>query len=430
MKAFNTQNQAAPKIVGGDKAHATFSASGAERWLKCAGSITLSEQAPPQKDNIYSLEGTDAHECLETILKNPARRLAIEKELRLKFPDDMVTHAARAADEILGRADEMGGELFCEQKVDSSHFTRPGEFGTLDAAIVTLFGTLEVIDFKYGFKVVEPENNAQLIYYALALAYKYDYQFTEIRLTVIQPRAEHEDGFTRTAAMSIDDLLTWVPRFKKGVKAALGPNPSLVSGPHCKYCNAVTICKEFSERAFQEAKIDFSPVLDTLEVPEARGLDNDTIASILKHADAIEHWLSEVRALAFTKLTHGEDIRGFKLVEKRASRKWANIEKVEREAEKVFGEIAFSRSLLSPAQLEKVTRDAKPWVAKRCVAISSGTTIAPDSDKRPAYSLASDFEAIEDKSVIDISELKKEKGGAHGNKEKSGKKENRKKEIQ
>jgi hypothetical protein len=32
--------------------------------------------------------------------------------------------------------------------------------------------------------------------------------------------------------------------------------------------------------------------------------------------------------------------------------------------------------------LEELAADAKPWVAKRCAAVSSGFTLAPEDDKR------------------------------------------------
>jgi hypothetical protein len=364
------------------KAHATFSASGAHRWLACPGSIALSEKAPPSRDSVYSIEGTDCHTCLEEILKNPSRRLVTESRLLKKYPKEMVEDAAKVADIILKRQELSGGELICEQKVDAGPFTRPGEFGTLDAAIVQLFGTLEVIDLKYGFQVVEPEENPQMIYYALAVAYEYEFNFETVRLTIIQPRASHEDGITRSHDMTMEELAEWAITFKEGVDRALKKDALLKSGTHCKYCPAITICPKVSGEALAECKVAFSPVLDSLEVPEAKGLDADTIATILKHADAIEHWLGEVRAVAYTKIDNGGKVPGWKLVPKRANRKWLNAEKTEAEAKKTFGDIAFNRALKSPAQLEELAADAKPWVAKRCAAVSSGFTLAPEDDKR------------------------------------------------
>lgn len=379
------------------KAHATFSASGSARWLACSASIALSEKAPLQTDSPFAKEGTDAHACLEAILKNPNNRFGTEARLRIAHPEDMVDYAARAADWIFERKSKAAGELLVETKVDAGPFTRPGEFGTLDAAIVSSFDTLHVIDFKYGAGVpVDPEDNTQMLYYALALSHKYEHNFESVELTIVQPRAEHSRGPIRTWSIPIDELLTWEAKFKAGVKAALKPNPAYAAGDHCRWCPAKSICPEISTKAFKEARIDFEPVTeDALTVATTKGLPATTIGKILGAADKIETYLAEIRSQAFIRLQGGEKIPGWKLVPKRASRKWTNAEKVEREAKKVFGDMAFDVSLKSPAQLEQLAADAKPWVAKRCASVSSGDTLAPESDPREASKgAAADFEAV------------------------------------
>jgi hypothetical protein len=53
--------------------HSKFAASSAKRWLNCPGSVRLSEKAPPQFESIYAKEGTDAHECLEFLVRRYRR---------------------------------------------------------------------------------------------------------------------------------------------------------------------------------------------------------------------------------------------------------------------------------------------------------------------------------------------------------------------
>ena len=82
-------------------------------------------------------------------------------------------------------------------------------------------------------------------------------------------------------------------------------------------------------------------------------------------------------------------MRGYKLVNKRATRNWADEERTV----KYFAKIGLPaaerhvKKLISPAQAEKVLKanklpDTLPdhLVEK----VSSGTTLAPESDKRPA----------------------------------------------
>ena len=391
------------KQTPSEKQHAVFSASGSSRWVNCPASIKLSEDAPPQTESPYAREGTDAHFCLESILKAPKNRFGVEARLRSQYPEEMVDHAAQAADWILNEQKSLGGDLLVETKVDASAFTREGEFGTLDAAIVNLFDTLHVIDFKYGVNPVDPISNPQMIYYALALSHAADHNFEKVKLTIYQPRAGYGEP-VQTWATDIHTLAFWAQKFKAAVKVALGPNPPFKAGDHCKYCPAKSICPEISTKAFKEAALDFEPVIEGQDLVVAKGLPAERIGKILSAADSIETYLAEVRAQAFARLQAGEKIPGWKLVPKRASRKWANPEKTEKEALKAFGEMAFDRSLKSPAQLEKMAADAPKWVEKRCVSISSGDTLAPETDSREASKgIAQDFEP-----VIDEPKTKKE----------------------
>ena len=88
----------------GARAHSKFSASGAERWFCCPGSVSLSEGLP-DKETIYSKEGTEAHEVLERLLKieagESAGRRFEAQEYFLGKPKEMLYHAERAANFIL-----------------------------------------------------------------------------------------------------------------------------------------------------------------------------------------------------------------------------------------------------------------------------------------------------------------------------------------
>lgn len=212
-------------------------------------------KAPPPQESSYAIEGTDAHSCLETLMKNDASSAVISM-LRKKYPESMVLHAIAFYETVLELM-PMRTSLLCETKVELD-FVEEGMFGTVDAAIVDLFGVLWVIDYKYGAgRLVNPERNTQMIYYALGIAYKYRFNFESVRLAIAQPRIVHKDGFFRTWDMEIPELISWAGIFKKGVEACRKPNAPLKPGRWCFFCPAQSICPAVGEEKFNEAQADF-----------------------------------------------------------------------------------------------------------------------------------------------------------------------------
>lgn len=377
-------------IIGGDKDHAEFSASGSHRWLSCPGSHELSKQAPVQAESRYAAEGTQAHACLEFLLKNRTRLDAAVISAGKRYTADMVKYAKEAVDWILG---QEAGEILSETRVDSSLFTCNGQFGTLDAAIVREFGRLTVIDYKYGAGIpVDPAledgtANSQLVYYALGLFIMYEgHNFTDVELVVIQPRAWHPSGeTTRTHIMSVPELLSWKDTFRNGVMATSDPNAPLAAGSWCKFCTAATICPELKDESLRAAQIEFDDDTGLMVIPEALPVKIPNLGKVLTACDKLEAWIAVVRQHAQGLLERGEEVPGWKLVQKRATRKWKNDAAVITR----FGEKAYApRKVLSPAQLEKTIKSAAEWTKANTTAESSGLTLVDSSDKRPAVNPA------------------------------------------
>lgn len=248
------------------KAHAKYSASGSKRWLSCPASIQASESYP-NIETEAAREGTNAHHCLETFMiaylagwKNGSEE-AIAKMLRKTYPRAMVRHAHEAFSYIIRRS-EGADEILAETKVDASHFTMKGQFGTVDAALVFLFDKLVVIDFKYGAGVpVMPEENTQAIYYALGIAKEFDYNFAEVELVILQPRDGHARGPIRSWTIPIQKLLSYIPIFKEGVARCEDPLADFNAGEEwCMFCPAKPGCVAYSELRHEQAQGDFTEV--------------------------------------------------------------------------------------------------------------------------------------------------------------------------
>ena len=157
------------------------------------------------------------------------------------------------------------------------------------------------------------------------------------------------------------------------VKTALKDDAPLAQGDHCRWCAAKPICPQMTgavDRALKQQIVN---------------LDVDTLAQHLHTADLLEGWIKDLRALAFGLLEQGATVPGFKLVQKQARRQWVD----EAEAASMLREAGVlpykTPEVISPAQAEKELKKRK--VALRddlVVSVSSGTTLAPVDDPRPA----------------------------------------------
>ena len=101
----------------------------------------------------------------------------------------------------------------------------------------------------------------------------------------------------------------------------------------------------------------------------------------------LDSWVRAVEEHALARLRAGERIPGWKLVDKRAARKWKEDRVIAPELSKLglTAEQIWVTELRSPAAVEKFLpaprrKELVPLIDK----VSSGTTIAPESDKRPA----------------------------------------------
>lgn len=370
--------------------HSDYAASSSSRWMNCPGSVRLSKGIKSE-DNVYSLEGTKAHECLEFIMKRISKpKSQLEDEALKKWPKEMVDHALNSAQVIHNLRPSKQSKLLIETRVILKQIG-PNLFGTLDYAWVDVWGELVVIDYKYGQGVAvlpvdeDGKENSQLMYYASGIANKFNYEFDSIKLVVVQPRIWNEEG---KIYFEHSTTLAKLRKFEKEVKAAveaskLSTAPLKADPSWCKWCPAAFKCPEISENQMRNADIFLEPESGALAVPEPKALDSKRLPKLLNACDVLETWIEKVREHAFDLARKGEKIEGRKLVQKHSTRVW--LPDAEKEAKKLFGDKAYSTpELLSPAQLEKaVGKEAKKFTEEFTTNISSGVTLVNESDKRP-----------------------------------------------
>lgn len=236
--------------------HAKYSPSASKRWLVCPGSVELSRLYPEQPEGAAAREGTEAHTCLELLLKNGVHKmLSTEAFLRNHHPTAMVLDASWAAQEIW-KLKPKNATLLAETRSELFHID-PEMHGTSDAVIYEDFGLLHVIDFKYGRMPVDVHQNPQLIAYAIGVAHRFDYNFSHVICTVIQPRANHGQGPVRSWETTIPVILEWADKFKLGIQLAKSRTPPFQSGEHCFFCPAKPGCVVYRQEDMASMKSKF-----------------------------------------------------------------------------------------------------------------------------------------------------------------------------
>lgn len=392
--------------VHSERAHAKRGASSAHRWMACPGSLNQSAGIVDPGSE-YAAEGTAAHEVADMCLTQGqdaitfvGRSITVGK-FKIEVTEEMTEAVQVYVDYVNNlKAKSPNAHVMIEHKFDLSNVVLPGMFGTNDACVYDPdTGVLEVIDYKHGQGyAVDAVSNPQLLYYALGAATTDEGRaLSTIKITIVQPRAPHREGPIRSWETDPFALMEWTEELKRSALATEDPSAPLISGSHCKFCPAAGTCPQIRKDAENAANLEFAPV--------AEDLTKEQVAAILKKADLIETWIKAVRAHAFQTLDRGGEIPGFKLVAKRATRKWLNDD-----VDFMTGVLASqfdlepsditTPKLLTPSQLEKkIPKTLRAELANFYDKKSSGATMAKAEDPREAVtgtgSADEEFEALE-----------------------------------
>lgn len=276
-------------------------------------------------------------------------------------------------------------QSWCEQKVKVADEC----WGTLDIGVYAGEEWLEVIDYKGGSGIpVEAVGNKQAGPYIVGLLKLLHNRPApkKIIFTIVQPSCFHKDGPIRSWEISLLDALDIEADIEDELEATRDPKAKPNPGPWCRWCSATVICPAMKDVANEAAKTDFAP-------PTAgdAGVDMDALAAQLQTVEVLEAYIKSVREFAYETAQRGHKIPGFKLVQKRAIRKWRDDAEVMDWGEAMGVEVYGDRPLLSPAQVEKrLPGKLKAAVDKMTVKQSSGLTLVSEDDKRPEASVTAE----------------------------------------
>ena len=348
------------KIVGG---------STAKRVIDCPGSVALVAQMPPQPSSKDAEQGTLLHDAISDFLGTDGGSFSVSPDL---IEDKLLPALALLAEVDPDKT--MHYEV--ETRVGFGDLL-PGVFGSADL-LGRIGNKAIVLDWKFGSGVVVPaEENEQLMFYAAAAMRTPEAHWvfdgaTEVELIIIQPPV------IRRWVTTIERIQQFERALVKAVKLAEQPDAPIKNGDHCRWCAAKPVCPIMTGAA------------DRAIAVRMQKIDVDKLGGYLHNADLLEDWIKDLRALAEEMMKKGRPVPGWKMVPKRATRQWAKTDDVVHwlDGKGLEPKEIYSTELLSPAQMEKVLKKRKLALPDDLVvAVSSGTTIAPESDPRPAVVL-------------------------------------------
>ncbi|UZP04365.1 DUF2800 domain-containing protein [Clostridium botulinum] len=369
--------------------HALLSASSSSRWLNCPPSVKL-EEGFENTTSVFAEEGTLAHELGEITLRLNLGEFTKRKyssqltkimnnEL---FTKDMPDYVDMYVDTCMEKVSEAKATTpdaiaIVEQKLDFSDWV-PDGFGTGDFVIIA-DGTMEICDLKYGKGVqVSAKNNSQMRLYALGAISQFEflYDIQKVKMTIIQPRLDS----ISTDEMTVEELLRWADEVvKPTAELAIKGEGEFCTGDHCKFCRAKAVCRARADKNMELAQYEFQ---------KPPTLDNNDIGFILNRVDELTSWAKDVKEYALNQALKGEEFDGFKVVEGKSNRKWAN--------EKAVGDILLEQGFLENIiYTKKLTgiSNVESAIGKKEVNRLLGDYIIKPQGK-PTLALATDKRAV------------------------------------
>ena len=378
--------------------HSKFSASSANRWMRCPGSLKMSEGLPDRTSAAAEL-GTLAHSLADECLRKGLSAWEVEVVDGKAVTEDMQAAVQNYIDLIKAR----GGQVLSEVRVNYKDVLGVAEtdgFGTSDAVILQPDGTVEVWDLKFGHRWVDALDNPQLLLYAAGVVSAIEAVGEEVKnvmVAICQPNLSNTPSCQTLSREELrlkeSEFKQAVDRVKEAEASKLGPASkkwrTMYLNPgedQCKWCKAAqnASCPALSDAVDHVVAAAKDDEFDVVSAPAL--IDDDKLAQAYTKLGMLENFIKAVEGECQRRAFAGTPVPGTKLVMGReGNRKWAD-EKLAGDAlvSVLAAETVYTKTLLSPAAAEKeikkrkVAFDLQPLVTRS----AAKQTLAPVSDPR------------------------------------------------
>ena len=322
--------------------------------MQCMGPVVLSNLLP-NETNSSAMEGTAAGQLLQYMLEQrtltPQCPLVADNGVR--FDEDMWFYVTPIAKDLLERSN--GNQISCEVRID--FMTRAGILlrGQYDACWYDQqHRTLYVPDLKYGYGIVEVEENWQLITYAIGkmvALVNAGLPCPEVYILEIQqPRAYHPEGAARQWVISHAQMMEYYEKIEARFARIAAGDRELQTGPKCKYCRAAPVCPAFNKAT--HSALDY-----TLNDWVQDNMTNEALTKQLeiaeRAAELIKIRIDSLTQLGIMRIKEGQIIPNRGLKQNYGHRKWKHM--VTPESFKALTGVDIRETtIMSPAKVEKL----------------------------------------------------------------------------
>lgn len=229
----------------------SITADNLPRVMGCNGVLNMEPAHPPLegKDNTIRDEGTAAHYMAQAV---HAGQFLIEELIDRQAPNgvymdaDMSRHVEAYLDQGFKEADlEVetnfhGDGWEVRGRADRVFYNRDSLIIDEETGEVLLEpDTLLIDDLKYGYTLIEPDENWTLIAHAIGTCIKRQISPSRICLRILQPRAYHPDGKVRSWWLTYEQLMGY---YKRISDTLYRPDGLLHTGPWCYKCTSRAVC--------------------------------------------------------------------------------------------------------------------------------------------------------------------------------------------
>lgn len=372
--------------------------------MACPASIPL-QRGIPDRTSAAAAEGTVAHELAEMVLRdNLATCIQVHHRSPAhakRYPAEMCGYVQEYVDEV--RRITAGADLVEYETRLSLAALKPAApiEGTADVcAVWAKKRHIDIVDLKYGKGVVvETHDNPQLLTYAAMALLRAEAQMPgvvieTVTITIVQPRAPHFDGTSRSVTYSVlSDVDPFIDQLLDAAAEAMKPDADkrLKVGDHCRWCKAHATCPAQRAVAGEIAQQEFEMLDPTTPLPDPASLDTDDIGRILLKASHLSAWVKALDKELCLRIREGQPCATHKFVQSRGRRQWVDDPIVIDMLEQITGQPRDLVSVEKPigiGEAERLAKKVGKAIPKDLTVLrAGGVALAPSSDPRPAVAV-------------------------------------------